>query len=233
MNDKSLTTSFGESISQIITDPIVDTAEVILDSFLEEGILKDLPVIKYAVTAYKIVDDVKGRFYIAKLRKFINSFNRGLATPDEVEKYKERFTGKKHDSELAYILVVLDKYLDLQKPEILSKLYLAYLDGKIDMDELCAYAETLDRILIKDLKCLFAKDEYTIATNTHCIPAELLRLTGVGLMYSYQNDSVFRSDGRGGMAVFAEDFSRIENKERIYTITEFGMKLKIIVNEVQ
>ncbi len=61
--NKSISESFGESIVKNTMDVSLDTSEVILDSFMKEGILKKLPIIKYAVSAYNIVDDIKGRFF--------------------------------------------------------------------------------------------------------------------------------------------------------------------------
>ena len=229
MENESLSLSFGESIKNNVLDPAVDTAEIVSDSVLEDGILKEVPLVKYAVSAYKILDDIKGRFYLRKIERFINSFNAGIASDEEVEKYRAKFSGKKRDSELSYIMVVLDKYIDMGKPEILAKLFLTYLDQVISWSEFCAYAEVLDKILITDLSYLRKSDSYTIHNNM--FPSELLRLTGVGLMYGYQNDSAFESDGHGGMMLFSGSFSRLENKERVFYLTEFGRKLKNIITE--
>lgn len=225
--DNSLSTSFGSSITNNLQDPLMDTAEIVLDSALNDGVLKDIPVVKYVVSAYKLIDDIRGRFYLRKLEKFIFSFNAGIATDEEIKEYRAKFSGKNRDSELSYILVLIDRYVDMDKPAIMAKLFLSYLDGAINWNEFCAYSEILDKILSSDLVYLCQKDSYTIYNNQ--FPSELLRLTGVGLMYSYQNDSILESDGHGGVAVFASAFSRVENKERKFFLTEFGQKFKSII----
>ena len=118
----------------------------------------------------------------------------------------------------------------MEKPSILAKLFLAYLDQTISWSEFCAYSEVLDKILVSDLRYLQQNNTYTVYSNR--FPSELLRLTGVGLMYSYQHDSVFESDGHGGIAVFASAFTRVENQERVFSVTLFGKKFKEIVYSI-
>lgn len=176
-NKDSITESFGESIAKNTIDTSIDTAEIVLDSFMDDGILKEIPIIKYAVTTYKIVDNIKGRFFYEKLQKFIDSFNAGLASEYKIEKQRAKFSGKNRDKELTYITIVIERYLDFEKPNILAKLYLAYLDNILTWDDFCAYSEIIDKLLKIDLECLIKNK-----TKNNIISAGLLRLTGVGLM---------------------------------------------------
>lgn len=219
----SITKSFEQSISVNSLELGIDTAEVVLDSFMQDGILKEIPLVKYAVSAYKIVDDLKGRYYVRKLREFIISFNSGLASQEEVERRKAKILSKNRDSELAYITIMIDRYLDFKKPMILAKIYLAYLDNKITWDEFCVYAEIVDKLLLNDLNYLMKNQRCT--TKNNIVPPELLRLSSVGLMNGYQNNSPFEGDGRGGIAIFGDSFNRVIDKEKIYEITDFGEKL--------
>ena len=70
----------------------------------------------------------------------------------------------------------------------------------------------------------------TVITKNNIIESELLRLTGNGLMYSYQNDSLFEENGRGGFTIFSNSFERVKSKERIFSRTEFGKKFVDIIN---
>lgn len=49
------------------------------------------------------------------------------------EKYILNFQNnqKTRNKELAYLMVVLDKYINLDKPQMLAKTYLSYLNGEI------------------------------------------------------------------------------------------------------
>jgi len=77
--------------------------------------------------------------------------------------------------------------LDLEKPTILSKLYLAYLDKELSWNEFCSYSDIIDMLLLGDMEYLVKQNTYRIKNNK--ISAELLRLNATGLMNSYQNDS--------------------------------------------
>ena len=227
--DESFSKSFGESIKQNVGDITIDTSEAILDSCMDEGILKELPILKYVVTACKVYDDIKGRIFLNKMRIFIQSFNAGCASEEDVKKRREMVNKKNRNEELSYISVIIDSFLDFEKPEILAKLYLAYLDQHISWNEFCAYSEITNSLLRMDIDYL--KNNQTVLTKNNIITSELLRLTGSGMMYSYQNDSPWVENEQGGLVINVNDFERVKSKERIFTRKEFGEKyIKIILS---
>ncbi|WP_289015733.1 hypothetical protein [Granulicatella adiacens] len=219
---KSFSESFGESIKQNVGDIVIDTSEAILDSCINEGIMKEIPILKYFVTVGKVYDDIKGRTFLTKMRIFIQSFNAGCASEDDVQKRREMVYKKNRNEELAYISVIIDSFLDFEKPEILAKLYLAYLDQHISWNEFCAYSEITNSLLRMDIDYL--KNNQTVSTKNNIITSELLRLTGSGMMYSYQNDSPWVENEQGYLVMFESGFERVSSKERIFSRTEFGEK---------
>ena len=96
---ESFSKSFGESIKQNVGDITIDTSEAILDSCMDEGILKELPILKYVVTACKVYDDIKGRIFLTKMRIFIQSFNAGCASEEDVKKRREMVNKKNRNEE--------------------------------------------------------------------------------------------------------------------------------------
>ena len=220
--DESFSKSFGESIKQNVGDITIDTSEAILDSCMDEGILKELPTLKYVVTACKVYDDIKGRIFLTKMRIFIQSFNAGCASEEDVKKRREMVNKKNRNEELAYISVIIDSFLDFEKPEILAKLYLSYLDQHISWNEFCGYSEVTNSLLRMDIDYL--KDNQTVSTQNNIITSELLRLTGSGMMYSYQNDSPFVENEQGYLVMYGSSFDRVKSKERIFSRTDFGEK---------
>ena len=61
---------------------------------------------------------------------------------------------KIRNKELAYLMVVLDKYINLDKPQMLAKIYLSYLNGEIIWNEVMKYSEVIDRLLPGDIELL-------------------------------------------------------------------------------
>lgn len=224
---KSLSETFGESIKQNVGDLVVDTSEAILDSCMDEGIMKEIPILKYFMTVGKVYDDIKGRIFLTKMRIFIDSFNAGCASEEDVQERRKKIYAKNRNEELAYISVIIDSFLDFEKPPILAKLYLAYLDQQITWNEFCAYSEITNSLLRMDIDYL--KNHQTVSTKNNIITSELLRLTGSGMMYSYQNDSPFVEDGQGGLVMYSSGFDRVKAKERIFSRTEFGEKYVNII----
>lgn len=225
--NKSISESFGKSIVKNTLDSGMDTSEVILDSFIADGILKEILIIKYAVSVYNIVDDIKGRFFLNKLKKFIDCFNSGNMTEEDIERQRRKFLNKNRDNELAYITIIVDSYLDIEKPEFLAKMYLAYLDELITWDEFCAYSEIINTLLRMDIK--FMIENETVTTKNNEITSELLRLAGSGLMSGYQNDSPFEDNRHGGIAILSNSFDRVVTKERVFSRTKFGKNFISII----
>ena len=103
------------------------------------------------------------------------------------------------------------------------------MDNILTWDDFCAYSEIIYKLLKIDLECLIKNKTYK--TKNNIIPAELLRLTGVGLMNNCQNDSPFESDGNGGIAIFSSSLKRVNSKEKIFERTSFGQKLVDIISK--
>lgn len=226
--EQSITESFRESIVKNITDTGVDTSEVVLDTFMEEGIIREIPIVKYAASAYKVVQDVRGMFYLRKLKQFIDSFNEGMTSEEDVQQQREKFSGKNRNRELTYISIIIDQYLDFDKPAILAKLYLAYLNEDITWAEFCTYAEIINKLTKIDLEYFF--ENKSGKTEHEDIPAELLRLVSVGLMSSFQNNSPFEPYGEGRLAVFQWGIERVMSRERLFQRTSFGQKFADILS---
>lgn len=114
---------------------------------------------------------------------------------------------------------------------MLAKLVVAYYDRRIDWATFCSYSEVINNILVSDLTVLENSECYKVCTKYEAIPASLLRLCSAGLMYSYQNDSLFDFDERGGFAITQNSTVKAENREIVYSITEYGKNLKSILFE--
>ena len=57
---------------------ISEYAEIGLDAVMEEGVLKDIPIVSTAIALYKIGNSIKERHNLKKLLIFINEINNGI-----------------------------------------------------------------------------------------------------------------------------------------------------------
>ena len=230
MEENSLAIAFSDTLSADVVECVSEFAEIGLDAIMEEGVLKEIPFVSTAISVYKIGKSIKERHNIQKLASFLDEINRGIVTEEKREEYQQKFrrNEKFRNQEMEYIIVLIDRYISLDKPRMLAKLYLAYLDGVIIWEELLMYAEVIDRFLLLDARTLTSEsDKYTVHRN---IGGEsIARLVALGLMADITNMSPFEAyeDGRVGMTWGS--MQRFQTMDRDYRKTEFGEKLANIL----
>lgn len=226
-NDLSLATS--NSISEEVRDLASEFVELGLDSVLDDGLVKDIPIVSTAIGLYKLGTGLKDRHYLKKLAVFVNELNAGTASEEKREYYKKRLIedSKTRDNELEFILVLIDRYLSLEKPAMLAKLYLAYLDGEITWEEFSAYAQIIEGLLPEDYNAL--KGGSQKSTDRASYSVSLLRLSAIGLYYNSGKDSLFSNDGRGGVVMLGSSINSVAMGKVYYERTPFGDKLAEII----
>jgi hypothetical protein len=197
-----------------------DLVEVGLDAVMDDGILKDIPILSTVVGLYRIGHTIRERHEIKQLALFVAELNRGCTDESKRKQLLEKLNSdtRKSKQEIEYILVVLDNYLEYEKSQMLAKLYIAYLEGTITWAEFAEYASMVKQLIPGDLKLL--EERHMVRKQSQC--AELLRLLSLGLMY--QQDSPLFPDG---------DYTVIKNELASFTITEFGDKfIEIVADKV-
>ena len=230
MEEKSLSIAFADSLKEESISCIGEYAEIGLDAVMEDGLLKDIPIVSTAIALYKIGTSIKERHNLKKLLIFLNEINNGIADEEKRKDYQQKFESneKFRNREIEYLLVLIDRYVDYDKPKMLAKLYLAYLDEVIIWEELTMYAEVVDRFLLLDCKFLVSEaDAYKTYRNIGAVP--ILRLVALGLMVEDIGQTLLVDDGHGGLSITSTSIERSKRKERIYKKTEFGDKLANIL----
>lgn len=185
---QSITTECSELFSPI--------AELTLDSVLEDGFLKDIPLISSVISIYRIGTSLRERYGIVKLAHFVDALNRGLHDEQQRKKYIKDFQSnqKTRNKELTYLLVVLDKYINLEKPRMLAKIYLSYLNSAITWIDVMKYSEVIERLLPGDVELLAEGRRENV--NYQEIDDGVLRLVSLGLMVDYSDSAEYSRRGR-------------------------------------
>ncbi len=218
--DESLSFALSDSISEETQSVAAELMEAGLDSVMDDGLLKEVPILSVAVSLYKIGHSVKERHYIRKLATFVDTINKGIADDERRNYYKNKVKDnpKQRDKELEYILILIDRYIHYDKSEKLAKLYLAYLDQTINWTRFTEYAEILDRFLPADIVALkqFGIDAIDLS------PDRRLRLSAIGLIEAEENMPQFNIDENTGHLMVTEENTR-------YSLTDFAdIFLKIL-----
>ena len=227
--EKSLSTAFADSLKKESVACIGEYAEIGLDAVMEDGILKDIPIVSTAIALYKIGNSIKERHNLKKLLIFINEINNGIDDEEKRTEYQQKFQSneKFRNREIEYLLVLIDRYISYDKPQMLAKLYLAYLEGVIIWEELTMYAEVVDRFLLLDCSTLIScEDKTTVHRN---IGGEsVLRLEALGLMTETNENSIFEQTANG-FGISTASMERFASNDKTYKRTEFGDKLAKIL----
>ncbi len=224
----ALPSAMQESITEETSDILSNIAEIGLDAVLNDGFLKEVPILSTAVSLFKIGNSLRERHYIKKLASFVLALNNGIVDDREREYYRKKVTDdpKRRDKELEYILILIDRYLHADKPSLLAKLYLSYLDGFITWNDFTKYAEVVDRFLPGDCETLMSADTYK--TERDLNTDSIQRLIALGLVIEGFRTMVTQEEN-GGLYIDPPELR--EKNERNYTRTEFGNTLVRIISE--
>lgn len=231
MEEQSLALSFSNSLTEEVSGITGEYVELGLDALVEDGLFKDIPIVSTAVAVYRIGKSIRERHHIAKLISFLNEINKGIADKEKRQNYREKFTSNEEfrNKELEYILILIDRYISFDKPQMLAKLYLAYLDGKIIWEEFTMYAEVIDRFLLLDCRTLTSDAERFIVPRGIVGGESILRLVALGLVAEVTDISAFKEHGNGSIGITWETLTRSISTDKIYRRTEFGEKLANIL----
>lgn len=135
-------------------DLAVDWTELGLDALLDEGVLKDAPMLGTVVKMCAMSKTIRDQLFVRKVWKFLR------ACPKFNDLEKLGFV-REHldDSQKAHklgdaIVLILDKLDDLEKAEILARMFAAFVRKHIDYADFRRLAAGIDRAFVDDLKTL-------------------------------------------------------------------------------
>ena len=151
-----LVENFEKSLFNDSKDIIEDYLEIGIDSIIDGGILKEIPIVKTIVGVLKVGKNVHDRNLLKQTLVFINEFNRNEIRQDKIEEYKKRIENdsKKCEDELGRIILLLNNFIDREKSIMLSKVFKDYVGQLLNWNEFCEYSEIINRLFIQDFSFL-------------------------------------------------------------------------------
>ena len=113
------TTLFDSTLS----DACVDIAELGIDSLLDDGVFKSIPIVSTLVGLGKTAQNIHDRNLLKQTIKFINTFNEKSIPSKKIEKYKNHLDSnpKYAEEELGRVIILLNSNVDLKKSEGVSQ----------------------------------------------------------------------------------------------------------------
>lgn len=184
--DKIVTAFETTLFDSTLSDACVDMAELGIDSLLDDGIFKSLPIVSLLVGIGKTSQNIHDRNLLKQTIKFINTFNEKTINLDKLRKHKERLNSnpKFAEEELGRVLIILNSNVDLKKSEILARFYRAYIEQQINWDKFCELSEVTSRMFVSDIKLLFDVYNKQVFNTSQCPEYQADRLIALGLLDS-------------------------------------------------
>ena len=148
--------SFKKTIFEESKDSIMDLTELGIDSLLDDGLLKEVPIVGLLVGVKNTAQNIHDRSLLRQTLKFIQEFNSGKVTEEKLIKYKEKINSDNHkaEEELGRVLIILNNNIELEKSKMIANLYRNYINEVINWDEFCEFSEIVRMLFISDLLCL-------------------------------------------------------------------------------
>ena len=204
-----------------IADVGIEFAELGIDSVLQDGLLKDIPIVGTIVGLGKFAQNIYDRNLLRQTLVFIKEFNSRSIPLDKIEKYREKLkkNPKKKEEELGRVLILLNRNIDVFKSRCEAKFYSSYIDDRISWDEFCELCDITDRLFMSDITLLKEAYENNGVTESMNLSYKHDRLISIGLLIN---------EGRLAGSVIMRDESS-EETQVVIDITEIGRKFYEIV----
>ncbi len=91
-SETTLSLSLSKSINEEALSSLSGIAEVGLDSIIEEGFLKDVPILSTVTSIYRIGKSVRERHHLKKFAMFLDELNSVGNSAEYQSRYKQYFS---------------------------------------------------------------------------------------------------------------------------------------------
>lgn len=125
--------AFNDSIlKEGVSKTAQDLAEAALDCALDEGMLKEIPMVSWIVRAYASVRGIQERLFLRKIALFLHEAGKISAT--EREAFSKRLADEPGVEESCgeRALMLLDKLSEANKARLMGYAFRLFVQGKID-----------------------------------------------------------------------------------------------------
>lgn len=219
---KKISNSFGQTLKgSNLQNVSIGIAESLSDCMLEDGLLKDIPVIGTIVGLGKTSIKITDLLFLKKVISFLSeledvSVNDRKEMIDKIDS-SEKFRIKVGEK----LLYIIDKCDDHENAQYVSKLFAGYLEKEIDYPDFLRGAKVIERIYIRDLVDFINDD------RTELEPNVIEGYEGTGLYETYTEEVSVRDQDDWK----ATDKYVVEGGETRVYITDIGDKIRTVLKK--
>lgn len=132
---------------------MTDFGEFTLDHFIQDGIIKDLPIIGPTFSLVKVSLEIRDRIFVEKLKSFIENI-------DKNQKWREKFSDDEECNKISkQLLYIVDSCDDDNKLKLIGMAFNYLVNGEISRDEYFYIVNIISKSFYPYLKMLLDIDE--------------------------------------------------------------------------
>ena len=133
---------------------VAQLGEILIDSELREGLLKEMPVISAITSSTDAVLAVRDGVLLKKVEVFLENIKD--IPPEERQQMIKRLQDDESYGQRVgeQLILLLDRHDNMHKPALLGKALRAYIKGEIGRDQLERFYSVIDRVWYSDLSFL-------------------------------------------------------------------------------
>lgn len=178
----------------VITEITSDVIEAVLDSFLEDGLLKDVPIVRTCIHLIKTSQHIRDKFLLKKLIMFLKETEK-IPQEEKDAFFKKVTKGGKSFERIGEICIhYLDRYDHEDKARIIGKLMRACIINRLTIEQYLRLVQTIDKAYIFDL---YQIGQHRNARNLPRITKEQLYAIGLLKIKIQNKHNSFHMGNRG------------------------------------
>ncbi len=198
-------------------DLISDISETTIDSFLEEGILKDLPILGLFFKGKNLVSTIQDKLLTKKILFFLKQLNE-TSLDERISHITKIDNSKKYRITVGEkLLYIIDKCEDYEKAEIIGVIFKSFILDKITYDDFLRCTISINSLSTIDLKELMIKNSFIEAF----IASKSNIYLNTGLVTFKLKSNLKRTD----RAINTQDI------DVIYILSDLGKLLQLLLRE--
>ena len=211
--NNNLLPAMKDSLYAPLPDLGIDYLELGIDAVMQEGPLREVPVVKTLVALCKTGVALHERNMLRQLLAFIQELNSGMVSSATLNAHREELENdsKQAEKELGRIAIILNGQIDVFQSKVFGALYGSFLNGEILWDKFCELAEANRRMFLADYKTLARMNWIKAKKPGVQSLYQLDRLASIGLLKNRSKT----------VAVFAGDDGSIPRSDDVEVLTHF------------
>ncbi|MDE7176865.1 MAG: hypothetical protein K2O59_03545 [Lachnospiraceae bacterium] len=132
---------------------LTDFGEFTLDMFLQDGILKELPIVGSSFSMIKIGTDIHDRIFVEKIKSFIEHV-------DKDTKWQEKFSDIEECNKISkHLLYIIDSCDDDKKLKLIGLAFNYFVNGEMSKKEYFFAVNIISKSFYPYLEILLEIDE--------------------------------------------------------------------------